>query len=78
MLGLKTQDGEGDVDEVTQHQWVREVEKDGGVSPAADPSVDPLWWAVTSHLFVILMSPAVLDITGSQTYCDCTFQRTVF
>ena len=54
------------------------MEQEGGVSLVAEPSVDPLWWAITNHLFVVLMSLPTMDITRSQVYSDGAFQRTVF
>lgn len=63
--------------------WSDSISQDGAGrwcnSLVAEPSVDPLWWAITNHLFVILMSlPTTMDITWSQVYSDGTFQRTVF
>ena len=48
------------MDEVTPYH---RTEQEGGVSLAAGPSVDPLWWAVTNHLSVILMSLLIMDTT---------------
>lgn len=52
--------GRRDVDEVDSYH---RMEQEGGVSLVAEPSVDPLWWAITNHLFVILMSLPTMDIT---------------
>lgn len=48
------------MDEVTRYH---RMEQEGGVSLVGDPSVDPLWRAVTDHLSVIIMSLPIMDVT---------------